>query len=101
MKHVFWALLLGAIAVSTSPPVSAQQTQSPERRIEVLPVGGDPALGKVYLFAGTDANVVVQAGDEGAIVVDTSTGAVSELLIAEVSKLTSKPIRYVINTSAD
>jgi cyclase len=100
MKHACLALLMGAIAVSAWSPISAQQPAT-EQRLEVLPVGGDPAIGKVYLFAGTGANVIVQAGAEGAIVVDTSTEGVSETLLAELRELTSKPIRYVINTNAD
>ncbi len=58
-------------------------------------------MGDVYLLAGTGANVVVQAAAEGALVVDTSTEGASEQLIAAVRKLTSKPIRYVVNSNAD
>lgn len=87
-------LALAAGLASSSP--SAQQPAPAASRLEVLPVAGN-----VYLFAGTGANVVVQAAEEGALVVDTSTEAVSDELIAEVRKLTSKPIRYVINTNAD
>jgi hypothetical protein len=58
--------------------------------LEVLAVAGT-----VCLFAGTGANVVVQAGEEGAIFVDTRSAAVSDPLLAEVRKLTKPPIRYV------
>jgi glyoxylase-like metal-dependent hydrolase (beta-lactamase superfamily II) len=102
-----WGWLCGiALCTTVSPFVSAQQPQQQTarpsgQRLEVLTVGGDPTLGKVYLFAGTGANVVVQAGTEGAIVVDPSTEGASEALLAEIRRLTDKPIRYVINTSAD
>jgi cyclase len=43
----------------------------------------------------------VQVGDSGALVVDTQYEEVSDKIVAEIRKLTSKPIRYVINTSAD
>ena len=79
-----------ALAAFTLVSVSAQQP------VERLPVAGH-----VYLLAGTGANVVVQAGDEGAIVVDTSIESASEPLLAEVRALTTRPIRYVINTNAD
>jgi glyoxylase-like metal-dependent hydrolase (beta-lactamase superfamily II) len=86
-----------AAAVLTTAGNSAQQPAAgPPAALEVLPVAGN-----VFLFAGTGANVVVQAADEGALIVDTSTEAVSEPLIAEVRKITQRPIRYVINTSAD
>ena len=89
----------GAFAAITTFSGAAEQQSAPAPtagRHEVLPVAGN-----VYLLAGTGANVVVQAADEGALIVDTSTEAASEQLIAEVRKLTSKPIRYVINTNAD
>jgi cyclase len=89
----------GAFAAITTFSGAAEQQPAPAQvagRLEVLPVAGD-----VYLLAGTGANVVVQAAEEGALIVDTSTEASSEQLIAEVRKLTSKPIRYIINTNAD
>ena len=90
--------IAGALAaIATSSPAAGQAAPAQVAgRLEVLPVKGD-----VYLLPGTGANVVVQAAEEGALVVDTSTEAASEQLIAEVRKLTSKPIRYVVNTSAD
>ena len=88
----------GALAAGNASSGTAQQAPVAQvaGRLEVLPVKGD-----VYLLAGTGANVVVQAAVEGALVVDTSTEAASDQLIAEVRKLTSKPIRYVVNTNAD
>jgi glyoxylase-like metal-dependent hydrolase (beta-lactamase superfamily II) len=88
----------GALAAITTYGAEDQQAGRTEvaARIEVLPVAGD-----VYLLAGSGTNVVVQAAEEGALIVDTSTEAASEQLIAEVRKLTTRPIRYVINTNAD
>jgi cyclase len=72
----------------------------------------DPALGNaevhtlkvqgnVYMIVGPGGNTAVQVGDSGALVVDTQYEEVSDKIVAEIRKLTSKPIRYVINTSAD
>lgn len=79
----------GALTAATQRPVLGG-------RFEQLPVAG-----QVYLFAGTGANVVVQAGDEGAVFVDTSVEGASREVLAAVGRLTTRPIRYVINTSAD
>ena len=57
--------------------------------------------GNVYMIVGPGGNTAVQVGDSGALVVDTQYEEVSDKIIAEIRKLTSKPIRYVINTSAD
>lgn len=60
-----------------------------------------PAQGNVYLVAGPGGNTTVQVGHEAVVVVDTQTAAVSDELLAAIAKLSSKPIRHIINTSAD
>src|SRR6185436_2431888 len=46
-------------------------------------------------------NSAVQIGHEAVVVVDTQTSAASAELLAAIGKLSSKPIRFVINTSVD
>jgi hypothetical protein len=65
----------GALAAITTFSGAAEQQPAQTQvagRLEVLPVAGN-----VYLLAGTGANVVVQAAEEGALIVDTSTEASS------------------------
>ncbi len=57
--------------------------------------------GNVYMIVGPGGNTALQIGDSGALVVDTQYAEVSDKIIAEIRKLTDKPIRYIINTSAD
>jgi glyoxylase-like metal-dependent hydrolase (beta-lactamase superfamily II) len=90
------AALLGQNQRPTGALTAATQRPVLGGRLEHLPVAGG-----VHLLAGTGANVVVQAGDDGAVFVDTSTEAASRDLLGEVQKLTTRPIRYVVNTSAD
>lgn len=60
-----------------------------------------PAQGNVFMIAGAGGNTAVQIGQEAVVVVDTKTAAVSDELLEAISKLSTKPIRHVINTSAD
>src|SRR5262249_56277141 len=53
----------------------------------------------VYMLAGDGANIAVQVGPQGAFVVDTGAGKLSEKIIAEIGKLSSKPIQFIVNTS--
>ena len=53
------------------------------------------------MIAGPGGNTTVQVGHEAVVVVDTQTAAVSDELLAAIAKLSSKPIRHIINTSAD
>jgi cyclase len=54
-----------------------------------------------YVIAGDGSNIAVQLGTDGIVVVDTGTGQKAKQVIAEIRKLSTRPIRYVINTSAD
>jgi glyoxylase-like metal-dependent hydrolase (beta-lactamase superfamily II) len=60
-----------------------------------------PAQGNVFMIVGPGGNTAVQVGHEAVVVVDTQTAAASEELLAAIEKLSAKPIRHVINTSAD
>ena len=57
--------------------------------------------GNVHMLTGAGANVAVQIGEEGVLVVDTGATASREALLAAVKKLSDRPIRWIINTSAD
>jgi glyoxylase-like metal-dependent hydrolase (beta-lactamase superfamily II) len=64
--------------------------------LELLPVQGS-----VYLITGPGGNTAVQIGHEAVVLVDTQTAAVSDEVLAIVEKLSTKPIRHIILTSAD
>ena len=67
-----------------------------QAELEVL-----PAQGNVFMIAGGGGNAAAQIGHEAVVVVDTKTAAVSDQLLEAIRKLSAKPIRHVINTSAD
>ena len=55
----------------------------------------------VYMIAGAGANITVQFGIDGAVVVDAGALEHADRVIAAIKKITAQPIRYVIDTSAD
>jgi cyclase len=61
--------------------------------------------GNVYMFASTLGNVTIQigkdAGHDGVLLVDTGEPQLHETLLAEIRKLSTEPVRFIINTSAD
>jgi cyclase len=96
------ARIVAAIALAAAASVSAGQraaqtpapaTPAPLEVIQVAP--------HVYVVAGDGGNVTVQVGDDGAVVVDTGSGKRADDVVAEIRKLTRRPVRYIINTSAD
>jgi glyoxylase-like metal-dependent hydrolase (beta-lactamase superfamily II) len=50
------------------------------------------------MLVGAGANIIVQAGDEGVLVVDTGPGPRGADVLAAIRRISTKPIRIVINT---
>ena len=57
--------------------------------------------GNVHLVLAAGANVAVQIGADGILVVDTGSAESREAVLAAIRRLSDKPIRWIINTSAD
>jgi glyoxylase-like metal-dependent hydrolase (beta-lactamase superfamily II) len=57
--------------------------------------------GNVYMLVGAGANVVVQIGDEGVVVVDSGVGQTRDKVLAAIRQLSTKTIRWIINTGGD
>jgi len=53
----------------------------------------------IYLLTGDGANVAVQVGPQGALVVDTGSGKLADKIIEAVKRLTDLPIQFIMNTS--
>jgi glyoxylase-like metal-dependent hydrolase (beta-lactamase superfamily II) len=86
----------------TVPPADAPRvSQAPDPDTGVLQAL--PVQGGVHLLAGAGANVVVQAGPSGALVVDATAAARASEMLAEIRKLlpAGRSVRYLLNTSAD
>lgn len=54
-----------------------------------------------YMIAGAGSNIGVQVGDDGIVVVDAGAQALGDAVLAAIKRISTKPIRYVIDTSAD
>jgi cyclase len=85
-----------------------------------LEKAGDPEIKiqpirrNVYMLVGDGANITLQTelpageesydgvygGDVGVLIVDTGTKAMSAALVATMRRLSSGPLRYIVNTSA-
>jgi len=64
--------------------------------LEVIPVQPN-----FYMIAGAGGNIAVQIGPDGVLLVDTGAARMTDRVLAEIRKLTTHPIRFIINTSAD
>jgi glyoxylase-like metal-dependent hydrolase (beta-lactamase superfamily II) len=81
------------LALLLAGAAHAQDIDFSSARIEVWPVQGN-----VYMLVGPVGNTTVQIGDDGVLVVDTQFAELSDKIIEAIRSLTSRPIRYVVNT---
>lgn len=86
------AILVVAVAAFTGLPAQP----APATNLEVLPLRPN-----FYMIAGAGGNIGFQVGEDGVVVVDSGSTASADAVVAAIKKVTSQPIRYVINTSAD
>jgi len=78
--------------VAQAPPRTPAKASD---AIEIWPIRDN-----VYMLVGAGANTTVQIGDDGVVVVDPKLAGASEHLLAAIRTLSSKPIRFVIDTHA-
>src|SRR5271169_5514697 len=57
-----------------------------------------PVQGNVYLLMGDGGNITVQVGKDGVMLVDTGFAPLAPKAMAEIRKLSSGPIRWIVNT---
>ena len=72
-------------------PVWPPRLQAPAAgEVEVLPVQGN-----VHVIIGAGGNIAVQHGEQGVLVVDTGTAAMSDKVIAAIQGLAKgRPMRF-------
>jgi len=90
------ALLFSVFAVKPAIAQSGPSGDQAAGQVHVWHVQG-----RVYMLVGAGANITVQAGDDGVLVVDAGTVDMSQQVLAAIRSISDKPIRYIINTSAD
>jgi len=54
-----------------------------------------------FMIAGGGGNIAVQVGDDGVVVVDAGSAAGAPAIVGAIKRISSKPIRYIINTGPD
>ena len=95
MRATFW-LLAGFCVAIGGGALLAQAPQQRSDGLDVVQVRPD-----FYMIAGAGGNVGAHIGPAGVVLVDAGSAQMTDALLAAVRQLTNRPIRYVINTSAD
>ena len=88
------ACVLAAGGLLSAQPSRAPQTPNFDTvEAHVLPVQGN-----VYMLVGAGANVTIQIGKDGVLLVDTEYAQMADKIYAAIRSLTDGPIRFIINT---
>jgi cyclase len=97
MTRLLLSSLLAVVVAVTVVVQAGYAQQNPDTaEIHVLPVQGN-----IYMVVGAGGNITAQVGAQGVLLVDTQFAALSGKILAAISKLTARRLRYIINTSAD
>ncbi len=59
-----------------------------------------PVQGNIYMLVGDGANITLQVGKQGALLVNTGFDKMSDKVVAAVKKLSERPLQYIINTNS-
>jgi hypothetical protein len=99
--------LRAALALAVLAPVSRAQNMTAAETHGLLNQNFDkaelhllPVQGNVYMLVGDGANIAVQIGKQGVLLVDTGFAQLSGKLAAAVAQLSDKPIRYIISANS-
>jgi cyclase len=82
-----------ALLVLCAAPVSAQDQDFSKVEVKTVPVAGS-----VSMLQGSGGNIAVLVGPEGVLVVDDEYAPLVPKILTAIGKLSSKPIRFVVNT---
>jgi cyclase len=97
------AAVLGAasLAFAAQPARNAPAAPAPQApnfenvQIKVLPIRDN-----IYMLVGAGGNITLQVGEDGVLIVDTQFAPLSDKILTEIRKISSSPIRFIINTHA-
>lgn len=81
----YLAVGAAALLMALGQAATGARQRRPDGEIRVLPVRGN-----IYMLVGAGANIVVSAGRDGALLVDTGAAAMSDKVLATVRQLSRR-----------
>ena len=98
-----FVVALGVTLCAQSSLTPDQKKYRPGRpNLDDSPIETLPVQGSVFLIsAGKSGNITVQADDQGVLLVDSGRAELTDEVLAQIRKLTSAPIKAIVNTTMD
>jgi glyoxylase-like metal-dependent hydrolase (beta-lactamase superfamily II) len=88
-------LIAAALAAFAGAAAAQPQVDYSKLEIKTTDLGNS-----VYLLGWQGGDSLILVGDDGVLLVDTSVAQMGDKIKAAIAKVSSKPIKYVINTHA-
>jgi cyclase len=79
---------------SASPSTAGQPKSAAGEGVHAFKVQGN-----VWMIPGAGANIAMQVGKEGVMLVDTGAAGMTDAVLTAIREVSNGPIRYVVNTS--
>ena len=89
------AVVVGALSAHLDGAQTSAAQAAPPRSGGLYTM---PVQGNVHVIVGAGANITVQLGTLGPIVVDTGNAQNADAVVASLRELTNRPVRNIINT---
>lgn len=87
------AIAVGALTSTSGRAQGGAAPRRDETKLRTMHVQGN-----VHVVLGAGANIAVQVGNLGSIIVDTGAAQNAEQVLNSVRQVTPRPVRYIINT---
>lgn len=85
--------IAAALALFAAPAMAQQQPDFSKVEIKTTDLGH-----KTYMLEGQGGNITVAVGQDGIIMVDSEFAPLHDKIKAAIAKLSSAPIKYLVNT---
>jgi cyclase len=92
---IAWLLVIAVVLVPGGAPRAVAQQQAGDD-LDVVQLRPN-----FYVIAGAGGNIVMQTGPVGVVLVDSGLTEMSDKVLTAIRRVTTLPIRYIINTSMD
>jgi cyclase len=85
-------IVLLALTAACAAPLTAQSD------LEKVTIETTKVAGTVYMLTGAGGNIGASVGEDGIVIIDDQFAPLAPKIKAALSAITSKPIRFVVNT---
>jgi cyclase len=104
-RRLILTLAASAIALLSTTRVETQGSRPAWAWKPAIPAANDgqvhilPVRGRVSMLVGAGGNITVAAGDDGVLLVDVGTAAMSDKVLAAIRSISPRgTLRYIVNT---